>query len=178
MNKTYLCEIATKHNTDKVWEWNYTPLYYDQLAKRCDTIKTVLEVGVWQGASLKTWREFFPNAQVYGIEVEPAWAVNEDRIKTFTCNGYDPTVMVPVMAEIGEVDFFVDDAIHLTDEQISLLNFMWPHMRKGGLYAIEETRTDGIDRIREAVVALPNVDRRMIIYSKNGYHLTLIRKEN
>src|ERR1700759_5173107 len=32
----------------------------------------LVEIGVYQGASLRTWRTYFPHAQIIGVDIEPA----------------------------------------------------------------------------------------------------------
>lgn len=176
---TELCDIAIRHNTDKApWQWGYTLHYYRHLSGLRDTVKTVVEVGVWQGASLRTWRDFFPNAMVFGFDIEESCQVHgEDRIKTFLCDAYgDIERTTHIMTEIGEVDFFVDDALHYGQQQISLLNFMWPYIRVGGLYAIEECREDNIAAVLSAAAAVGNAATIENIYAKDGYSLTLLKK--
>ena len=174
---TELCDIATTHGTDKGPRgWGYTKTYFEWLNASRQTVATVLEVGVWQGFSLRTWRDFFSNAQVYGIEIEPGWQCNEERIKTFCADGYNRDQMQPIMHEIGPVDFFVDDAVHRVPQQTDLLAFMWPFIRSGGVYAIEESIQSEIPSIQAAIAALPDVERSEFFPADGTYALTLLRK--
>lgn len=97
---TELCDLARKYGTDKVPpEWHsYTPVYYELMKNKRD-IKKMLEIGIGTvgtmghignykvGASLRMWRDFFPQATIFGCDIEPeAMIKNEDRIKTFLCD--------------------------------------------------------------------------------------------
>src|SRR3972149_8272692 len=97
-NITPLCEIAFKYGTDKCPQisHNYTPVYYKLLKDKKEKIRKVLELGIgsrktmqWvpkhyqTGASLLMWRDFFPNAQIYGVDRDPSTIFQAERIKTF-----------------------------------------------------------------------------------------------
>ena len=174
---TELCDIATRHGTDKApWCWGYTTTYFEWLDPVRQTLQTVLEIGVLKGQSLRTWKDFFPAAMVYGVD--NAWGCmveGEDRIKTFCCDAYDRTAMTTILEEIGPIDFFVDDAVHSYQNQADLLKFVWPHMRVGGICAIEE----GSEALREIVNALPDAGRADVIPNggfNGNYCLALVQK--
>ena len=176
---TELCDIATKNGTDKApWGWGYTSTYFRWLAERRAEIKTILEVGVWKGASLRTWRDFFPNAKIFGFEIDPGFeVVGEDRIKTFAIDGYlAETYAGPIMQEIGAVDFFVDDALHFEGPQVKLFGFVWPHIAPGGVYAIEECHNNSKQGVMAEIEKAPDVAQTELIYSKDGYSLLLLQK--
>src|SRR5512135_1095771 len=97
--ETPLCEIAYKHGVDRCKQicHNYTPYYWELLKDKRESVKKVVELGVgslsvmssnppWYkvGGGLYMWREFFPNAMIYGADIDPdAMVVGEDRIETF-----------------------------------------------------------------------------------------------
>ena len=106
---TKLCEIAYKYGTDKCPQLrhSYTPFYYELLKDRRQSIKKVLEMGIGyfegmpekkvvfdpslkrnyhRGASLYMWRDFFPNAKIYGADVRPETMFKDERIETFLCD--------------------------------------------------------------------------------------------
>ena len=81
-----LSELAFKYGTDKCPQLNhaYTPFYYELLKDKRQSIKKVLEMGIGNrelqkkyfphcvtGASLFMWKDFFPNAQIYGADNDP-----------------------------------------------------------------------------------------------------------
>ena len=140
--------LFTKYGTDK-GIWGYTPAYEKFLEHRRLLIRKVLEIGVCgardipnnvTGASLFAWREYFPNAQIYGLDNDARWMVNDEpRIKTFHVDAYDSYALGEVMAKIGwDIDFICDDAVHDPIPQINLINDLWPFLARGGVYAIEE----------------------------------------
>lgn len=179
---TELCDLAIKNKTDKGPQyWDYTKAYSRWLEPQRVQVRAVLEIGVWQGASLRMWRDFFPNAQVFGFDNEPAYMVEgEDRITTHCCDAYSSDVHGWIRRFIGGIDFFVDDAVHWLPFQTNLLFFMWSHVRDGGVYAIEDCREDNLPAILHAVSLLPNVVRMEMVYAGNyfgtPYSLVLLRK--
>lgn len=176
---TELCAIAMKHGTDKGPNgWGYTKEYFRVLSSRREEPLTIFEVGVFRGDSLRTWRDFFPNAKVYGIDNESVYFhdVDDPRIRIFRGDAYDPSVIGPALDEIGEIDFFIDDCLHHLPEQTKLLEMVWPRIRMGGLYAIEETYATNIPAIQAAVATLGNVVRDEVIYARDNYSLTLVHK--
>ena len=91
-------EIFKKHGSNKGGEWTqrnniirhfYADLYEDILANK--DIKNLLEIGIGlgseaPGSSLKSWKELFPNANIYGADINKSVLFEEDRIKTFYTN--------------------------------------------------------------------------------------------
>src|ERR1700692_4306194 len=77
---TPLCELARKHETDKGGQHfrygggdsdtnhNYTPVYHRMFEEDRDSVRNVLEIGVHQGSSVRMWKEYFPRAQIVGID--------------------------------------------------------------------------------------------------------------
>ena len=96
--ETPLCEIAYKYGVDRCPQINhsYTPFYYELLKDMRESVKKVVELGVGSrnimassppqyraGAGLYMWQEFFPNAQIFGIDIDPDAMMEDERIKTF-----------------------------------------------------------------------------------------------
>jgi|SRR5687767_15116162 len=60
-----LIELATKYGTDKL-EHGYIPFYEQHLPKNP---KRILEIGVKEGKSLAMWAEYFPEAEIHGLDL-------------------------------------------------------------------------------------------------------------
>lgn len=184
---TELCDLATKYWTDKCPEgWNYTPVYFEWLGHYRDQVKTVLEIGIYRGASLRMWRDFFPNARVYGVDINEGCCFSEDRINSFCCDAYNPEHIQRIKDEIGPIDFCVDDAEHLHPHQAFLLRNLWPAISPYNVYAVEETRSykdlkrvisslNYVSKVKNFEQPSPNrteEDRK----GNSFYSLTLLRK--
>ena len=66
-----LTQLADKYGTDKGTAFdgqhNYTSLYYELFSEKRADIHSLLEIGIFRGASVKMWRDFFFNAEVHCI---------------------------------------------------------------------------------------------------------------
>ena len=75
--------------TDKNVLHSYLPLYEKLLKNKKETAQTVLEVGIYNGGSIKLWSEYFTNATVYGLDIMDINSVwegikNKDNIVLYT----------------------------------------------------------------------------------------------
>jgi len=125
-------------------ELGYTTVYEALLRDRRDAVWNMLEIGVLKGASLKMWRDYFPLAQINGIDIhsyEPG--TFGERISVFHADQSDPKRLHEVMREIGNLDFVSDDGSHKTEDQITALSTLFPYLNPGAVYVIEDIRTTG-----------------------------------
>ena len=68
-----LDEIGLKHGTDKASpHHNYLNFYETFMAPLREQPVCLLEIGVYKGASLATWREYFPYARIVGVDIQPS----------------------------------------------------------------------------------------------------------
>ncbi len=149
---TPLCELARKHGTDKGGEHlqrgdtchNYTPFYHEMFKDRRDTVKNVLEIGVAGGHSLRMWREYFPNAMIWGIDSNKVCIFNDGRIRCFAADQYNESDLLRVIRRIGEpkLDLIVDDGSHEPAHQIFTAQVLLPYLKADGIYVIEDIEPD------------------------------------
>jgi len=65
-----LKELGLKYHTDKAYLHKYLDFYEKYINK--DSVKRFLEIGVWEGASIKMWREWFPpDVIIEGWDISP-----------------------------------------------------------------------------------------------------------
>lgn len=126
------------YRTDKGYLHSYGPMYDEWLSPVRDVTRAVLELGVLYGGSLRKWRDFFPNAQVVGVDIDHVTMVNgEKRILTVEGN-IAHTSVLSALRDMYEWDLIVDDASHIPVHQFQALKYLWPSLRDGGLYFIED----------------------------------------
>jgi len=150
---TELCKLAYKYGTDKCSQINhsYTPFYYKLFKDKKDLIKKVLEMGIGTfnrryhpkhyvtGASLYMWRDFFPNAQIYGADILLETMFKDERIKTFLCDETKKENLEELIKKTGSnIDIFIDDALHFRTAQINLCKTIMPMLKKDVIYIIED----------------------------------------
>lgn len=79
-----LSSLCEKYNTDKCPKGhNYTQVYELFFRPKRDKAKKIMEIGIGGGASLNIWRDYFPNATIYGIDIFDRSKLNSNYIKTF-----------------------------------------------------------------------------------------------
>lgn len=131
-------DVFSKYQTDKVSHHSYGQVYDQHLSYKRDRVQSVLEIGVYRGGSLAGWREYFPKAQIYGLDIEPSFRVVDDRITTITGDQGNPALLKRVGKTYGPFDLIVDDGSHDPHDQLLSLLYLWEHLTPGGIYAIED----------------------------------------
>ncbi|MDR5589692.1 class I SAM-dependent methyltransferase [Christiangramia sp. SM2212] len=103
----------------------------------------ILEIGVYQGGSLKMWREYFgENAKIYAIDINPDCKQFESpNTKIFIGSQEDRDFLREVRAQIPEIDILVDDGGHTMQQQIITFEELYPHLKFGGIYLCEDLHT-------------------------------------
>lgn len=145
---TDLCKLAQKYDTDK-YPW-YTPFYDLLLNHRRQDVKRVLEIGIGTkstmghvadyqpGASLRMWRDYFPTAEITGLDIDTKVLFTEERIKTYYGDQGKLTDMCVYADYRAPFDLIVDDGSHDPVHQITTALRLLRFLRVGGLYIIED----------------------------------------
>jgi len=137
-----LDRISLTKDTDKGSGWhNYTKFYsmfFDKI--RYDSIN-LIEIGVWNAASLKMWEEYFKNGNIYGIDYEDKSQYDAGRVKTIIADQDKPVQLFDICNELPRPDIIVDDASHLSKHQISSFVTLFPLLKSNGLYIVEDCLT-------------------------------------
>lgn len=135
-----LLEIGRRFKTDKL-EHNYLIRYEQRFGHlRHDPI-TLLEIGTWQGAGVRMFREFFdhPDAKIVGIDHRPEWLPGpDDRITVEIGRQEDLAFQDDFGRRHGPFDVVIDDGGHKPGQHLASLQALWPHVRAGGWYCLED----------------------------------------
>jgi hypothetical protein len=120
---------------------NYLHFYERHFeSRRLEPLK-VLEIGVGFGASLRLWRDYFPNAQVNGLDIRPDAVVDlGERIKVHTGDQNDAEMLKELSNAHGPFDIVIDDGSHLVEHMITSFNVLFERMPKSAIYAMEDMR--------------------------------------
>lgn len=142
MNRDSLLKIGMRHGTDKP-DHQYLPHYDAIFTPRRDDYLRFLEIGInnvtaAEGGSLRMWKEYFPNAEIIGVDLMPEKAFTEDRIRVFTGLQGDAEFLEHVGLRTGPFDYVVDDGSHCSRDHIASFAALWPHIAPGGWYIIED----------------------------------------
>lgn len=152
-----LSYYVDKYGSDKNLS-NYTEVYEAMFKDIRMSATSILEVGIGTlqpeipssfvgnpshyphykpGGSLRAWRDYFPNALVYGVDVAEDCRFEEERIKTSIFSSLDK-VSASKFLEDKEFDVIVDDGLHTAIGQIETMKNFFHKVKNGGIYVIED----------------------------------------
>lgn len=139
--------LAALYGTDKFGEHEYTPVYHELMrASRRKPVR-LLEIGVGGyagalgGESLRMWASYFRRGRITGIDLYDKTALSGGRVTVRQCSQVDAPRLGALAAELGPFDFIIDDGSHLNAHQIETFGILWPHLRDGGTYIVEDVQT-------------------------------------
>ena len=130
-----------KNHADKSGGHSYE-LVYAALFQDLASVKNVCELGIYHGASLRAWRELFPNANIVGLDRDSNYFVNEERITSYYADQEkEETLTIPGNIKF---DMFVDDASH--NFEFTLKTFEKLNKFVNGYYVIEDIKDYDLDK--------------------------------
>lgn len=133
-----LTDIGIKFNTDKATYHKFTDAYDAALSNLRGNEISILEIGIWNGASLMMWNEYFPFAKIYGVDINPYTHLDTERIKTIIANQESREQL---SALPDKLDVIVDDGGHTMLQQQLTLSVMFKKLVPGGIYILEDLHT-------------------------------------
>lgn len=138
------------------WDPHTYAQVYASLFEHCrESVKVVFECGIGTartdipsnmsvsgrpGASLRAWRDYFPNATIYGADIDSGTLIFEERIVTYQVDQTDPASIEQMWMDsaIQDIDLFIDDGLHEFAAGICLFEASRDRLRPGGVYVIED----------------------------------------
>jgi hypothetical protein len=131
-----LKDIFTKFPCTKQTH-NYLPIYEMYFGPVRHDVRKVLEIGVEGGNSLRMWREYFPNAEIYGFDINEACRSHEaDRIKIVIGDQGKPKDYQDLP---DGFDIIIDDGSHIHAHQVMAFRHLFvPKMNQRGIYVCED----------------------------------------
>lgn len=151
--------LFRKYGSDKDIN-GYTPHYHSLFKHIRNNPVDLLEIGIGTmipgvpssmslfaqpgyapGGSLRAWRDYFPNGNIIGIDVQPDTQFTEDRITTYLCDSRREEVIWPLLGE-RRFDVIIDDGSHWDECQRKTLQNLWKFVKPGGFYIIEDVTSN------------------------------------
>jgi hypothetical protein len=160
---------------------DYHLLYGAILAKR--DCSAVLEIGLGTtdvrfvshmhglgkpGSSLRAFRDFLPDARVYGADIDRSVLFEEDRIATFFVDQTDPSSFSALAACLPrEFDLIIDDGLHAPNANLATLTFGIGRLKVGGCLVIEDISAHALAIWQVVAAALlpPHYSARVVAAS-------------
>lgn len=173
-----LDELCDTHGSDKgslvpgkrfPWEpHTYTDAYQFLFGPIRSRVESVLEVGIGTndpdavgsmgadgrpGASLRVWRDFFPRATVYGADIDRNILFSEERIVTGYLDQRDASSIRQFLDthNLNSLDVIIDDGLHEFDANWTLFETVFPSLRSGGIYVVEDCKRRTLEAFTQAL---------------------------
>jgi len=147
--KNSLDKLFIKHGTDKSSQHhNYSPYYEKHFEKFRFTNTKLVAVGIGGyeypdrgGGDIKAFSEYFisQKAQIHAIDIFDKSGLKFDpRVSVYKGSQDDGDFLMEVMLKCGEPDIIIDDASHFCKPTIQTFKHLFPWLKSGGVYVIED----------------------------------------
>jgi hypothetical protein len=172
--KDSLAELFDIHGSDKgsnkstghVFDWDpksYSDIYSLLFESKKLKIKRVFECGIGTnnplfpssmgergkpGASLRAWRDYFPNSEIFGADIDKSILFQEQRIRTGYINQLDQASIQQFLKEfdLKDIDIVIDDGLHTFEAAINLFEVVLHKLTYEGIYIIEDIHPKEIEK--------------------------------
>jgi len=140
-------DLIDDSRSDKQSVHSYLPLYEDLLSKKRQSATSVLEVGICYSGSIKLWYDYFPNAEVYALDIIPYSKIwegikDKERIKIFSSfDAYNKDIVHKCFGD-KQFDFILDDGSHTLASQLQFLDIYLPLLKDDGILIIEDIESE------------------------------------
>ncbi len=138
-----LSEIYKKFSSpegsgDKGTAHSYIENYYNYRFKNLRLKKlNFLEIGVSTGLSLEMWSEYFPNSNIFGVDIEKIdYTPSNEKIKVIIGDATDSITF----KTLEDIDIIIDDGSHIFTDQIFSYAILFSKLKKNGIYIFEDVR--------------------------------------
>jgi hypothetical protein len=140
-----LDNLAKSLGTDKSSEiHNYCVKYEKYLQfNRYDKLN-IMEIGVLDGQSLKTWREYYYQSKIIGIDINPDCKQYDDRdnnVYVEIGSQFDSEFLTQIKTQYGPFDMILDDGSHINEHVIFSFKQLWDSIKPSGVYVVEDCGT-------------------------------------
>jgi hypothetical protein len=116
-------------------------------------------MGVWAkpGASLRAFRDFCPNAQVFGADIDKNILFEEDRIHTYYVDQTRLDSFDELYSHIsdGMFDLVIDDGLHSPLANLSTMLFALKILKPSGVFIVEDITSSKIALWQTVAAILP-----------------------
>lgn len=147
MGMNELKKLADKYGSDKgALKHDYTDIYTELFEPIRNLKLNILEMGVDNGASIRMWLDYFPNANIMGLDKDENPGVSDNRYVHLYCSQergdlYE-IVSGNLIDDFGSLcfDIIIDDCSHETELTIYSYVALRCLVNNPGLYIIEDCK--------------------------------------
>lgn len=115
---------------------SYLDFYEKVFTKREEV--NFLEIGVMQGHSAMMWSRYFKNSNVICVDIANKLKFHEDGWRFVLANATRASFSENFPT--GCFDYIVDDGSHVLEDQVLSFFFLFPKLKQGGKYIIEDVQ--------------------------------------
>ncbi|GHT28252.1 hypothetical protein AGMMS49574_02200 [Bacteroidia bacterium] len=87
------------------------------------------------------WKKYFPYGKIVSLDIYDKSALQENRIKIYQGSQVDLDVLSRIVDENGPFDLIIDDGSHVNNHIITTFQYLFPKLKEGGIYVIEDIQT-------------------------------------
>jgi predicted O-methyltransferase YrrM len=150
-SRTELCDLGVKYPTDKspynkdggLHKHPYMAIYNLLFLPFKSKNINFAEIGIYRNMSMMCWREFFPNANLFGFEYDGVFLTNAinhnlNNTKYSYIDITDKESLETELSKFEKFDIILEDSTHKFDDQINLCEIAYKYMNSGGILIIED----------------------------------------
>lgn len=130
-----LDDLGIKYGTDKASTFHDYLRIYSHFIPFGRPVH-LLEIGWGDGASMRMWKDYLHDqSTIIGIDIEP-----KEKVPGAGFAHVDATspAVQTVVEPFGPYDFIIDDGSHMSPDVIASFQLLWPLVKPGGFYIIED----------------------------------------
>ena len=150
---------------------NYIPGYTKLFQNIRYDVKNLLEIGIGSlengqmgginglvathygyssGNSLKCWSDYFPYANIYGIDIYAHPELNNNKIRTYVADQNNEEDLKNVIDNINnDLDIIIDDGSHQGEHQVFSFMYLHKYLSSNGIYVIEDIQPYNIEKFKD-----------------------------
>jgi len=138
-------QISLGYKSDKGSVYhNYLEIYEKYFSKYRTTLTNFLEIGLWEGESIKMWRDYFEVGNLVGADILDLSHIKLPNTQIHICDQSDRAQLEALVAKTyKEFDIIIDDGGHTMHQQQITLGTMFKYLKSGGVFVIEDLHTSG-----------------------------------
>jgi SAM-dependent methyltransferase len=172
-----------EYGSNKANRHNYHYIY-GPILKNTAQVTGVLEIGLGTnntdvvsnmgtegrpGASIRAFRDFLPNAQIYGADIDKRILFEETRIKTYFVDQTNLQSLDDLGNRIDEeLDLIIDDGLHSPHANVAVVSFALDKVKSGGWLIIEDIAESALPFWEVVASLLPEYYQSTLIRAEGG----------
>lgn len=139
-------EISLGFKSDKGAVYhNYLNIYEKYFSKYRNTLGNFLEIGLWEGESIKMWREYFTTGNLVGVDILDLSHIVLENTTILVGDQSNRTDLENISkVTYPEFDIIIDDGGHMMHQMQITLGTMFKYLKPGGVFVIEDLHTCGV----------------------------------